>query len=73
MFMSHLLAYQCFADQMGLLYLHLNQTKDLKRKVLLHPPKGDKIDLDLDKVEFVVQKKSTPILDYLNLSQREKA
>ncbi len=69
-FTSYLLAHQCFSDQTGLLYLHLNQTKELKRKVLLHPPKGCKIELDLDKTEFLIQKQTTKLFDYLTLLKK---
>jgi len=64
-FMSYLIAYQHFADHTGVLYLHLNQTNNLDRKVTLYPPKGGKVTLELDSMEFLVQRRADFVFSYL--------
>jgi len=64
-FMSYLTSYQRFADQTGVLYLHLNKTHELDKKVCIYPPKGAKINLDLDSMEFLIQKNAIPLFTYL--------
>jgi len=65
-FMSYLIGYTHFPDRTGLLYLHLNKTHNLKRKVTLYPPNGGKTTVDLDGMEFLVQKRAITVLNYLD-------
>ncbi len=64
-FTSCLAAYQRFAKQTGLLYLHLNKTNEIKKKVTLFPKKGAKVCIDLDSMEFLIQKNGVPVCTYL--------
>lgn len=60
-FASCKLAYDQLKQETGLVYLHLNKTRDLKIKVLLIDQNDKKHRLDLDGVEFVVQKRAIPV------------
>lgn len=64
-YMSYSIAYHFFAQETGILYLQLNQTKKLGRYITLYPPKGRKITLDLGSMEFLIQKKTDFVFDYL--------
>ena len=50
-------AYENFQEETGLLFLHLNPTKYLKKKILFYDLHGKSFRLDLDKMEFVIQKR----------------
>ncbi|CCB88944.1 hypothetical protein [Simkania negevensis] len=65
-FMSYLIGYNHFSDRTGLLYLHLNKTHNLHRKVTLLPINGGKVTVDLDNMEFLVQRKAITVLNYLD-------
>ncbi|WP_420422644.1 hypothetical protein [Simkania sp.] len=72
-FMSYIIGYNHFPERTGLLYLHLNKTSNLDRKVTLYPKKGGKVTLNLDEMEFLVQRKAITVLTYLdNLLQENK-
>ena len=64
-FMSYFIAYHHYSDRTGVLYLHLNKTKDLKRKIEIFSPKNELIILDLDSTEFLVQRRADYVFDYL--------
>ncbi len=64
-FASYKDAYESLSEQTGLLYIHFNKTRDLKSKVTLIDNKGKKYLLDLDRVEFVVQRRAQKIFEYL--------
>lgn len=57
------LAYCKAKDETGILYLHLNQTKDQLPKMHIIGPLGQKISLSADDYRFVVQKKVTSFQD----------
>ncbi len=64
-FASYKDAYETLRDETGLLYIHLNKTREFKSRVNLIDSKGRKYRVDLDSMEFVVQKKATKIYDHL--------
>lgn len=58
-------SYEDLQDETGLLFIHLNKTRDLKVKVTLFDKGGKKYLVDLDAKEFFVQKKAVRIYDHL--------
>ncbi len=72
-FASYKDAYESLREETGLLYIHFNKSREFKSKVTLIDNKGKRHLIDLDTVEFVVQKKVQKIFDYLNdLIEEEK-
>jgi hypothetical protein len=65
-FASYKDAYQFLRDETGLVYIHLNKSCEFNSKVTLIDSKGKKHLLELDKVEFVVQKRAQKIFEHLN-------
>jgi hypothetical protein len=63
-FSSYKDAYETLRDETGLIYIHFNKTREFKSKVNLIDSKGKKYFVDLDTLEFVVQKKATKIYDH---------
>jgi hypothetical protein len=57
-------AYETFREETGLIYIHLNKTREFKSKVTLVDSKGKKSVVDLDSMEFIVQKRATKIFDH---------
>ncbi|HEY2811584.1 MAG TPA: hypothetical protein VGJ00_09385 [Rhabdochlamydiaceae bacterium] len=64
-FKSVKVAYEEFHEESGLVYLHLNKTRDLKKKIELIGFEGEKYIVDLDGKEFIIQKKAQKFCDYL--------
>jgi hypothetical protein len=58
-------AYEHLSEDCGLIYLHLNKTRDLKKKVTLIGYAGEKFIVDLDSKEFIVQLEAKKLTDYL--------
>ena len=58
-FGSYLLAYNRLREETGLLYLHLNKTNHLKQTLEIVDKLGIHHPIDLDKYEFIVQRKAT--------------
>ena len=59
-FLSYKIAYESMPEETGLVYLHLNKTKDLfKKKVTFVDKIGIAHAINLDKMEFFVQKRAT--------------
>src|ERR1700738_3697552 len=48
-------AYEHLREESGLIYLHLNKTVDLKKKITVINYEGEKNLIDLDSKEFIVQ------------------
>lgn len=72
-FASYKDAYQSLRSETGLLYLHLNKSCEFESTVTLIDNKGKKHVVDLDSVEFVVQRRAKKIYDHLNdLIEEEK-
>lgn len=57
-FDSYALAYNEMQEETGLIYLHLNKTDHLKQKIILHDKLNIAHELELDQMEFLVQKKA---------------
>ncbi len=64
-FKSFKYAYEQLPKESGIIFLHLNKTRDLKSKVMLIGYGGKKFFVDLDSKEFVVQLKAERICDFL--------
>ncbi len=65
-FAAHKLAYEVFRDESGLIYIHLNKTKDLHDTVTLYDKIGMKWMIDLDPFVFVVQEMSIKMRDEMD-------
>lgn len=63
-FRNFKIAFEELREESGLIYLHLNKTRELRKKVTLIDQEGKKIQVDLDSKEFVVQRKAMDICDY---------
>jgi hypothetical protein len=57
-FASYKIAYEDLREQTGMLFLHLNKTRDLKQKIRIIDALGISHLLDLDSMEFLVQKRA---------------
>lgn len=60
-FSSIHLAYEHLKEETGLLYLHLNKTENLHKKLTLYDASGIAHQVDLDKTHFFLQKRATPL------------
>ncbi len=54
-------AFSILGEETGVLYVHLNRTKNIKREVLLIGRCGEKVRVALDEVPFIVQKRAEPL------------
>jgi hypothetical protein len=64
-------AYEALREETGLIYIHLNKSREFKSKVGLIDSKGRKSVVDLDSVEFIVQKRTMKIFDYFEALLKE--
>lgn len=64
-FSNYIDAFQHLKEETGLIYVHLNKTEDLKKKVLVVDSKGKQHFIDLDQTEFLVQRKAELIYEQL--------
>jgi hypothetical protein len=64
-FSSCKLAFEQISQETGLLYLHLTKSENLHQKMTFFDPIGIKHRVDLDKVEFALQKRATMALPTL--------
>lgn len=62
---SHKIAFEEMKEDAGLIYLHLNKTNHLNKKVKLIDRLHRSYTVDLDQVEFVVQERAELIFDRL--------
>lgn len=69
---SHKLAFEEMKEDAGLIYLHLNKTKHLNKKIKLIDKLHRSYTVDLDHVEFVVQEKAELIFDRLKTILHDK-
>lgn len=60
-FASYMLAKNYLACETGLVYLHLNPTKHIQKKVVLYDKIGVVHHIDLDQTVFILQKKAAPV------------
>ncbi len=58
-FLSYKIAFQELKDETGLLYLHLNKTNHLKKSLTIYDKIGIAYQLDLDQMEFLIQKRAS--------------
>jgi hypothetical protein len=77
LFHSYTLAWEHLQKETGLVYVHLNKTDELKLSTLLFEKEGDSFSVDLDQYEFIVQRKSTLVREYISncmkADKKEKA
>ncbi len=62
---SYYLAFSHFQNESGLLYVHLDSTDFLNLKVPIYDKIGIRHEIELDKVEFVLQKRANLVHDTL--------
>ncbi len=75
-FQSYKIAFEEMKEETGLLYMHLNKTSHLKKHLKIIDKIGIAHDLDLDNMEFLIQKKATlfyPTLEKLIKTEGETA
>lgn len=66
LFRAYKLAYTELKEQTALIYLHLNKSDNLHQQITLVDKQGKSHRIDLDKFEFVLQKRADTLLyDYL--------
>lgn len=58
-FTSYKIAYDHLKEETGLVFLHLNKTNNLKKTLTLIDKLGISYPIDLDQMEFLVQKRAT--------------
>jgi hypothetical protein len=58
-------AYESLRAESGLIYIHLNRNREFKTHACLIDAKGKKHLIDLDTVEFILQKRGVPIFEHL--------
>lgn len=74
-FRSWKLVYEKLKNETGVVYVHLNKTSHLNMPLVLHDKLGGTHRLDLDKMEFLVQKRAEmlcPKIESLMADHREK-
>lgn len=71
-FKSCVLLYNQAKERTGLLYVHLNKTPDLHKPVTLYDNIGIKHTIDLNKTEFVVQKRATLLFEHIDSLAKQK-
>lgn len=75
-FQSYVLAYHYLKEETGLLFVHLNKSENLFKKLTLYDKLNIAHQVDLDQMEFVVQQKATllyPAMEELIHSQGMEA
>ncbi len=65
-YLSWKTAYELAPDESGVIYIHLNKTKDFDAPLILFDKMGLQHAIDLNEVEFLIQKKAIPLPIYLN-------
>ncbi len=64
-FTSYKIAYEDLCDETGLLFIHLNKGNDLDQTITIIDKIGIAHQIDLDNIEFVVQKRATLVYSYI--------
>jgi hypothetical protein len=65
-FASYKMAFDELQEESGLVYVHLNKTEGLNKKLIIKDPLNIEHRLDLDAFDFVVQKKAELAYDRIN-------
>lgn len=73
LFSSCKLAYEKMPDETGLLYIHLHRAPALEKTVTLVDKLGRKRRVEIDKYEYVVQKKATTVKEMFTQIQSDEA
>lgn len=71
-FTSYKIAFEELREETGILFLHLNKTDHLKQKLVIIDNLGISHTLDLDKMEFLVQKRASLFYPFLEATIQEK-
>ena len=71
-FKSCSLLYSLVKERTGILYVHINKTQGKHKPVTLYDNIGIRHTIDLDKTEFVVQKKAELVFPHLEKLAKEK-
>jgi hypothetical protein len=75
-FMSYKIAYDELSEETGMLFLHLNKSEHLKRVLSFSDPLGIVHRVDLDQMEFFVQRCAAPFFPqvehYIALGEKER-
>lgn len=58
LYKAFMLSYQAIPEQTGTLFVHLNTTQELFIRPLLFDPQGCPVHIDVNKTQFVVQKRA---------------
>ncbi|MBF5059459.1 hypothetical protein [Candidatus Neptunochlamydia vexilliferae] len=66
-FTSYKIAYEKLREETGLLYLHLNQGTHLGHTLTLMDQWGNPLEVKVDEMEFLVQKRATLAFDHLKM------
>lgn len=72
LYQSYQIAHERLRDNSAVLFIHLTKTKHLKRPICLITPKGKKLVLKLDDMEFLIQKRGDPINDFITAHPEKK-
>ncbi|NNM42739.1 MAG: hypothetical protein HKM07_00145 [Chlamydiae bacterium] len=70
-FTSYKIAYEKLKRETGLVYIHLNKTDTFHKKITIVDRLNIKHSLDLDKMEFLIQKKGTLAYPHLDALLKE--
>lgn len=65
LFKSYSLTKEHLFDESGLVYLHLEESNDLNKTLLIKDSLGRKHRIQADRISFVIQKKMEPFLPFL--------
>jgi len=71
-FFSYKVAFTELQDETGILYSHLNQTKHLNTVITITDRLGIKHQIDLDKFDFIVQKRAERVYDRIDRLMRSE-
>ncbi len=61
LFTAFMVSYHIAPEQTGMLYVHLNQTKNIFRKPLIVDIKDNPVYIDIDNTQFILQKRARHI------------
>lgn len=65
-FFSYKTSFDELKEQTGIIYSHLNKTSHLQKKLAITDRLYIKHHIDLDKLDFIVQKRAEPVYDRIN-------
>lgn len=71
-FASYKIAFEELPQETGVVYIHLNPTSHLQKKLTLIDKRGKSHRVDLDSIDFVVQKKADLVYDRISLLMEQK-